>query len=223
MTLSLRSKILDEMEMSVEDLERFKRVAHPERWAPDQCVHWEGPAWHPKKAPNQMHGKFYWGSLDDPLQMPAHRLAYTLYRGDIPEGHYALHKCPNGPTNQSRGACVNAYHIESGTWQENYVDRYKDGTAMRQMLSYDDTLACYADRATLTPEERSTKYGVKVSWLKRLDNGITCALVTGAKRTERKRKIVIDIDDPPMSIANLVHVRNVPNVPTQGWIQVNLD
>ena len=45
----------------------------------------------------------------------AHRLAYRLYKGDIPSGKIILHKCGN-PT------CVNPYHLEAGTAKENSQD-----------------------------------------------------------------------------------------------------
>lgn len=50
----------------------------------------------------------------------AHRTAYRLYRGEIPDGKIILHKCGN--TN-----CVNPYHLEAGTYQENAQDTVQMG------------------------------------------------------------------------------------------------
>jgi hypothetical protein len=50
----------------------------------------------------------------------AHRTAYRLYRGDIPEGKVMLHKCGN--TN-----CVNPWHLEVGTQKENAQDKMRMG------------------------------------------------------------------------------------------------
>jgi hypothetical protein len=45
----------------------------------------------------------------------AHRLAYRLYKGDIPDGKIILHKCGNT-------YCVNPHHLEAGTQKENVAD-----------------------------------------------------------------------------------------------------
>jgi len=50
----------------------------------------------------------------------AHRTAYRLYRGDIPEGKIVLHKCGN-PN------CVNPWHLEHGTHKENTADMMSMG------------------------------------------------------------------------------------------------
>jgi len=50
----------------------------------------------------------------------AHRTAYRLYRGEIPEDKIILHKCGN-PT------CVNPWHLEAGTQKENAADMVRMG------------------------------------------------------------------------------------------------
>jgi hypothetical protein len=48
----------------------------------------------------------------------AHRLAYQLFRGPIPEGHGVLHTCDNPP-------CVRPSHLFTGTKQDNVDDMVK--------------------------------------------------------------------------------------------------
>lgn len=45
----------------------------------------------------------------------AHRLAWTLFRGDIPNGIFVLHKC-------DVGICVNPKHLFLGTQRDNVLD-----------------------------------------------------------------------------------------------------
>jgi hypothetical protein len=50
----------------------------------------------------------------------AHRTAYRLYRGEIPEDKIVMHKCGN--TN-----CVNPWHLEVGTHKDNAQDTLRMG------------------------------------------------------------------------------------------------
>ena len=52
----------------------------------------------------------------------AHRVAYELAVGPIPEGLYVLHTCNNG-----EGGCVNPAHLYAGTQVDNMRDRKARG------------------------------------------------------------------------------------------------
>jgi hypothetical protein len=52
--------------------------------------------------------------------LKAHRVAYELYRGSIPEGMVVMHECDNP-------LCVNPFHLSIGTQLDNIRDRDRKG------------------------------------------------------------------------------------------------
>lgn len=57
----------------------------------------------------------------------AHRAAWELFKGSIPEGMFVLHNCPAG----DNAACVNPSHLWLGTQQDNIADMVKKGRQSR--------------------------------------------------------------------------------------------
>lgn len=58
----------------------------------------------------------------------AHRLAYTLINGSIPDGMEVMHKCDNR-------ACCNPSHLQVGTHKENIIDCVTKGRRFGQVLT----------------------------------------------------------------------------------------
>lgn len=88
--------------------ERFE--LHIERIPFHECWEWTGTRPSNRYGQIVAHGK----------KTPAHRVAWMLYRGPIPEGMYVLHKCDNM-------GCVNPAHLFLGTLSDNMQDMVAKG------------------------------------------------------------------------------------------------
>jgi hypothetical protein len=99
------------------------------------------------------HGRVKWGGRF----RPAHRIAYELLVGPVPEGLCVLHNCPGG----DNPACVRPSHLWLGSKTDNNRDRDAKGRTAHQKgsahglskLTEDDVRLIRqrrADGATLT-------------------------------------------------------------------------
>lgn len=75
------------------------------------CWEWQG-------SKRNGYGRTIIGSRKDGTRrtITAHRLAYLLWNGDIPDGYEVCHRCDNP-------CCINPEHLFVGTRQDNIDDR----------------------------------------------------------------------------------------------------
>jgi hypothetical protein len=103
----------------------------------DACVPWPGP------------GKTYGQLWIRGKAVPAHRAAWMLARGPIPDGLWILHHCDNPP-------CVNPKHLFLGTQADNHKDMMLKGRNPhgerhgRAKISDAQVAALRADAARMT-------------------------------------------------------------------------
>lgn len=76
----------------------------------DSCWEWRG----------SRRRTGYGRAWADQKSIPAHRLAWELEHGPIPDGLFVLHKCDNPP-------CCNPDHLFLGTKKDNIIDCIKKG------------------------------------------------------------------------------------------------
>ncbi len=91
--------------------------AKVDRRGPDECWPWLGCL-----RDHKGYGSFYDGTRN----VPAHRYAFSLAGGVIPDGHDLLHSCDTP-------ACVNHAHLSVGTHKENMADMVEKGRAARKL------------------------------------------------------------------------------------------
>lgn len=102
----------------------------------------------------------------------AHRVAWFVYRGDLPTGLCVLHTCDIPP-------CVNPAHLRLGTNRENVQDRVRKGRSAVLMRNgkIKFTPEKMAEiRAALQAGERtsavSRRYGIDAGYLSRVRRGL---------------------------------------------------
>lgn len=91
------------MKITTEDIVRFKGKYQEQ---PSGCYEWQGA----------LNERGYGEFRIDGGRKKAHRIAYTIFKGEIPEGLLVCHSCDNKK-------CVNPAHLWLGTDKDNMTDK----------------------------------------------------------------------------------------------------
>lgn len=135
-------------------LHRFLKYL-PDEMPESECWKWQG----------SKHKTGY-GQLSHKKQRTvhkAHRLAYVIAKGDIPDGMMICHTCDNP-------ACVNPSHLYAGTAKDNFKDMIERDRHVPPphvpgskcgMALLDEEKVRYIRSSDKTPEELAEKFNVK--------------------------------------------------------------
>ena len=126
---------------------------HVDIKAPGECWPWQ----------RACRGGGYGECWRDYKHIAAHRLAYELTTGPIPDGLCCLHHCDNPP-------CCNPKHLWLGTMRDNAQDRARKNRSRQvhgsrnhmALLTWEEVRAIRARYTTgnVTQQELAKEYGV---------------------------------------------------------------
>lgn len=154
-----------------------------DRGEPEECWLWRGT----HRTPNPcglVYGDFGVSDEDRSLNLRAHRFAYTLAKGEIPDGMLVMHSC-------DEPLCVNPAHLFAGTNADNNRDCAEKGRStygernprvklteaqVHEILASDESCAALAE-----------KYGVHNSAISNIRIGKKWSKVTGIEYMEKDR------------------------------------
>lgn len=173
--------------------ERLAR--HVQRRGDADCWEWSGN-----------RDKFGYGRIDGRREgiFYAHRAAWVVANGAIPEGLYVLHKCDNPP-------CCNPAHLWLGTYKENSEDRQRKGRGKQHpdwphlpRVTGDKHHSCkIADEQALEiyrSQERVTdlakRYGVTLGTISAIKQGKRAAIAAALRAAAGEDK---DINHAPLT------------------------
>jgi hypothetical protein len=134
---------------------------------PYECWNWSRPG-------NKGYGRF---TLDG-RRLMAHRVAYELLVGPVPEGMLLLHSCDNR-------ACCNPAHMRPGTNAENMRDMVERGRSAsgalnaKTKLSPDDVLYIVANPDRMSGKALAEKFGIAASTVSYIRQGRSWKYLVG--------------------------------------------
>jgi hypothetical protein len=103
----------------------------------------------------------------------AHRVAWELHKGPIPDGLHCLHRCDNP-------RCVNVDHLFLGTNQDNIADRVRKGRSKAPIFRGEDHA-----QAKLTDDDvRRIREDGRFQRVIAAEYGVGQALISKVKRRE---------------------------------------
>jgi HNH endonuclease len=109
------------------------------------------------------------------------RVAFEMYRGEIPKGEIVLHSCDNPP-------CFNPMHLESGTHQKNRQDAFARGRVTAEMIRQ-SCMKRSGKKATKTHCGRGHEYTTQNTYMAASGSRYCYACARLMRKLRRKGKL----------------------------------
>lgn len=169
---------------------RFTRQEYIDRFWANVSVKGPGDCWEWQAGKSNGYGWMTMFGVKD----RAHRHAWRLVNGEIPEGLFVLHKCDNPP-------CCNPNHFFLGTDMDNFQDAKRKGRTKRPQpdnrgekcgsnkLSENDirTICTRLDRGD-NAKQMSLEYNVRAGTIHSINAGRIWGWFTGRSSKNARRK-----------------------------------
>lgn len=167
-----------------------------ERFSEKYSINPETGCWDWQASRNLLgYGVINAGRLDG--NKPAHRVAYELFLGPIPEGRIICHHCDNP-------GCVNPEHLFVGTYQENMADMKRKGRA--RVLSETQVKEVLSDLASgMLQTEVAAKFAVSRSTVQAVVYAARNGDYGGVESAKNVKKYVRLSDKSIIEIVCLLH------------------
>ena len=167
----MKSRQLAKDEYFERSRERF--WSKVDRRGPDDCWTRQGTIALPNKC-GQRYGSFGIMERGKSVSYRAHRFAWRICNGEIPDGMVIMHTC-------DVPLCVNPAHLKLGTQAENVADRDIKGRTARGekhgASKLTETQAQFIKRSSKPTQLLANRFGVHYTTILKIKQGVNWAHV----------------------------------------------
>ena len=139
-----------------------------DRCESNECWLWNGSISKPNQC-GQRYGVFGLVEHGNNVSYRAHRVAWMLCNGKIPDGYVIMHSC-------DVPLCVNPSHLKAGTHAENIADRDRKGHTARGanhgMAKLTEIEVRTIKRSNISTQSLADKLNVKYTTIQKIRSGI---------------------------------------------------
>ncbi len=167
----MTSRQLTRLEFFEKTVDRF--WSKVDRSEADGCWLWQGTIALPNKC-GQRYGSFGFNEDGKTVNYRAHRFAWMVCNGEIPDGMVIMHTC-------DVSLCVNPSHLRAATQAENVADRDSKGRTARGeqqgASKLTETQAWFIKRSSKPTQLLANRFGIHCNTVMKIKQGVNWAHV----------------------------------------------